>query len=92
MKVTSFFMLDIGICSHNSYSLYKSIDIIRKLIDMEFGIIFLQKIFITNDKLGELDFIIDHDDSVEVKAVFSEKSLLYQCQSVTQRCMSVCGG
>lgn len=68
--------MDIQVCSFNVCSLRKNIDIVRKLTDMKFDIIFLQETFTVDDKLGELDYIDEHYESVGVGAVFSEKSLL----------------
>ena len=67
--------MDIKICSYNCCSLVKNIDVVRELADKEFDIIFLQETFITDDKLGTLDFINENYESVAKGAVYSERSI-----------------
>ena len=67
--------MDISFTSYNCCSLSKNIDVIRKLTDLEFDVIFLQETFLIDDKLGDLDFIDERYESVGVGAKFSQKSL-----------------
>ena len=68
--------MDIKICSYNCCSLRKNIDIVRKLTDMNFDVIFLQETFVIDEKLGDLDYIDENYECVGVGAFYSEKSLL----------------
>ena len=67
---------DIKICTFNCCSLRKNIDLVRGLAASDFDIIFLQETFVTEDKLGLLDYIDENYDCFGVPAIFSEKSLV----------------
>ena len=67
--------MDIRLCSYNVCSLHKNIDVVRKLTENKYDIIFLQETFVVDDKLGEIDYIDEFYESVGVGAVYSEKSL-----------------
>ena len=82
--------MDIRVCTYNICSLRKNIDVVRKLTESKFDIIFLQETFVVNDKLGELDFIDEFYESVGVGAEYSEKSLVL-CWAVRQGGWLVCG-
>ena len=68
--------MNFSLCSYNCCSLRKNIDTVREITSMRFDIVFLQETFITNDKLGELDFIDKNYESVGVGAVYSERTLV----------------
>ena len=68
-------MFELKICSFNCCSLRKNIDLIRSLTDGCTDIIFLQETFVTEDKLGILDFIDENYECIGVPAKYSEKSL-----------------
>ena len=65
--------MDITVVSYNCCSLRKNIDVIRELADRTIDIIFLQETFLTEEKLGELDFIDENYESVGVGATYSER-------------------
>ena len=65
--------MELKVCSFNCCSLRKNINVIRKLTEEKYDIIFLQETFITDEKLGELDYIDDHYQSVGVGAKLSQK-------------------
>ena len=67
--------MDLSICSFNCCSLRKNIDIVRELALNEFDVIFLQETFLTEDKLGLLDYIDEDYECVGVGAVYSERAL-----------------
>lgn len=67
--------LNIKLCTFNCCSLRKNVDLVRCLAGSCFDIIFLQETFVTEDKLGLLDFIDENYDCFGVPATFSEKSL-----------------
>lgn len=66
---------DVKICSFNCCSLRKNIDLIRNLTDGYNDVIFLQETFVTEDRLGILDFIDENYECIGVPAKYSEKSL-----------------
>ena len=65
--------MDIRLCSYNVCSLHKNIDVVRKLTENKYDIIFLQETFVVDDKLGEIDYIDEFYESIGVGAVYSEK-------------------
>ena len=67
--------MDLKLCTFNCCSLRKNIDIIRELTDCKYDIIFLQETFITEDKMGILDFIDERYECIGVPATYSEKVL-----------------
>ena len=67
--------MDVKVCSYNCCSLRKNIDIIRKLTDMKFDVVFLQETYVVDEKLGDLDYIDEHYDSIGVGAFYSEVCL-----------------
>ena len=68
-------IMDLKLCTFNCCSLRKNIDIIRELCDNKFDIILLQETFITEDKIGILDFIDERYECIGVPATYSEKVL-----------------
>ena len=66
---------NLKICSFNCCSLRKNIDLVRHLADGCNDIIFLQETFITEDKLGILDFIDEDYECIGVAANYSERSM-----------------
>ena len=84
--------MDITVVSYNCCSLRKNIDVIRELADRRIDIIFLQETFLTEEKLGELDFIDGNYESVWVGGnVLREESCI--CGLVDQRvAWHACGG
>ena len=67
--------MKIKICSYNCCSLNKNIDIVRQLTFDKLDIIFLQETFVTDEKLGLLDFIDEKYDCIGIGAQFSNKCL-----------------
>ena len=67
--------MDVSICSYNCCSLRKNIDIVRNLTEKKYDIIFLQETFVTEEKLGQLDYIDENYESAGVGAVYSERCL-----------------
>ena len=67
--------MELKICSYNCCSLNKNIDIVRHLTSKNLDIIFLQETFVTEEKLGMLDFIDERYNSIGASAYFSEKCL-----------------
>lgn len=68
--------LNIKLCTFNCCSLRKNVDLVRGLAGSGFDIIFLQETFVTEDKLGLIDYIDENYDCFGVPATFSEKSLV----------------
>ena len=68
--------MDISFCSYNCCSLRKNIDIVRQLTEKKYDFIFLQETFVTEDKLGQLDYIDENYESAGLSAVYSEQSLV----------------
>ena len=64
-----------NICTFNCCSLRKNIDLVRMLTLNGCDLIFLQETFLTDDKLGILDFIDEEYDSVGVGARYSDKTM-----------------
>ena len=54
----------VKICTLNCCSLKKNIDLVRELTSYGYDFIFLQETFVTDDKLGILDFISEEYDCV----------------------------
>ena len=67
--------MDLKLCTFNCCSLRKNIDIVRELSNNKFDIILLQETFITEDKIGILDFIDERYECIGVPATYSEKVL-----------------
>ena len=68
--------MELKVCSFNCCSLSKNINVIRKLTEEKYDLIFLQETFITDEKLGDLDYIDDHYQSIGVGAKLSQRSLV----------------
>ena len=66
---------NLSMCTYNCCSLKKNIELIRGLTENNYDIIFLQETFITEDKLGILDFIDENYECAGVPAIFSERAL-----------------
>ena len=67
--------MDLKICSYNCCSLNKNIDIVRSLTSSNLDIIFLQETFVTDEKLGILDFVDERYNCIGAGAYFSNKCL-----------------
>lgn len=67
---------NLRICSLNCCSLRNNIDLVRNIASEGYDIIFLQETFVVEDKLGILDFVDEHYESVGVPATYSEKALI----------------
>ena len=67
--------MDLKIINFNCCSLKKNIDLIRKLTDEAFDIIFLEETLLLEDRQGDLAFIDERYESVRVGAYYSEKPL-----------------
>ena len=57
---------NLKICSFNCCSLRKNIDLVRDLTNGCNDIVFLQETFVTEDKLGILDFIDENYECIGV--------------------------
>ena len=68
--------MKLSVCSYNCCSLSKNIDIVRDLTSRQYDIIFLQETFITEDRMGELNFIDEHYNVIGCSSVYSERSLI----------------
>lgn len=68
--------MNIRLCTFNCCSLRKNVDLVRCLAGSDYDIILLQETFVTEDKLGLLDFIDENYDCFGVAATFSERSLI----------------
>ena len=66
---------NLRVCTFNCCSLTKNIDLIRELATEKYDIICLQETFITEDKLGILDYVDENYESIGVPAAYSEKAL-----------------
>ena len=64
-----------SICSYNCCSLNKNIDVVRELTDEKYDIIFLQETLVTEERMGELQFIDENYEVAGVCSVFSDKVL-----------------
>ena len=67
--------MDFSICSYNCCSLNKNIDVVRELTNERYDFIFLQETLVTEDRMGELQFIDDNYEVVGVCSVFSDLAL-----------------
>ena len=67
--------MDLKMINFNCCSLKKNIDLIRKLTDEAFDIIFLEETLLLEDRQGDLAFIDERYESVGVGAYYSEKAL-----------------
>ena len=61
-----FVIMELKLCTFNCCSLRKNIDIVRELTNNKYDIILLQKTFITEDKIGMLDFIDERYECIGV--------------------------
>ena len=52
--------MQLSVCSYNCCSLAKNIEIVRDLSSKQYDLIFLQETLVTEDRLGELNFIDEH--------------------------------
>ena len=68
--------MEFNICTYNCCSLIKNIDIVRELTKKDIDIIFLQETFITNEKLGIIDFINENYHSVGIPAYYSDNNIV----------------
>ena len=59
----------------NCCSLRKNIDLIRELASGEYDFVFLQETFVTDEKLGMLEFIDEKYECISVGATFSDNVL-----------------
>ena len=64
-----------NICTYNCCSLIKNIDIIRELTKKNIDIILLQEIFITEDKMGVINFIDEDYHIIGVPIYFSDRNI-----------------
>ena len=67
--------MELKLCTFNCCSLWKNIDIVRELTNNKYDIILLQETFVTEDKIGMLDFIDERYECIGVPAIYSEKVL-----------------
>ena len=67
--------LNLKFCTFNCCSLQKNIDIIRELTCHNYDIILLQETFVTQDKIGILDYIDEKYECIGVPAIYSDKAL-----------------
>ena len=67
--------MNFSICSYNCCSLNKNIDVIRELTNEQYDLIFLQETLVTEDRMGELQFIDENYEAVGVCSVFSDIAL-----------------
>ena len=70
-----FIIMELKLCTFNWCSLWKNIDIVRELTNNKYDIILLQETFVTEDKIGMLDFIDERYECIGVPAIYSEKVL-----------------
>lgn len=68
--------VSLKLCTYNCCSLKKNIEMVRNLTSLGYDIIFLQETFVTDDKLGILDYVDENYDCVGVGATYSDKSVL----------------
>ena len=64
-----------NVCTFYCCSLKKNIDLIRRLTALNIDFIFLQETFVTEEKLGILEYIDEGYDYVGVGATFSDRAL-----------------
>ena len=67
--------MNFSICTYNCCSLNKNIDVVRELANERYDLIFLQETLVTEDRMGELQFIDENYEVVGVCSVFSDKAL-----------------
>ena len=66
---------EIAVCTYNCCSLNKNIDAIRELTKRKYDLIALQETFITEEKIGILDYVDENYECIGVPAVYSDKVL-----------------
>ena len=74
--------MDLRICPYNCCPLNKNVDIVRELADVGYDFIFLQETLVTEDRLGDLNYIHEEYEAVGSGAVYSDRAL----QSNAGRC------
>ena len=67
--------MDLTVCSYDCCSLNKNVEVVRQLANKGYDILFLQETMITEDRLGDLDFIDENYEVVGSASVYSEKAL-----------------
>ena len=65
--------MEFSICTYNCCSLNKNIKVVRELTENNIDIVFLQETFITDEKLGIIDYIDENYSNFSNGAHFSEK-------------------
>ena len=68
--------MEFSLCSYNCCSLNKNIDVIREITNKNIDIVFLQETFITDEKLGIVDFINENYNNISVGAHYSENNIV----------------
>ena len=68
-------IMDLKLCTFNSCSLRKNINLVRKLTSDYFDIIFLQETFVLEERLGDLGFVDEDYDCIGLGATYSERTL-----------------
>ena len=69
-------MIEFSICTYNCCSLNKNIKVVRELTENNIDIVFLQETFITDKKLGIMNYIDENYSNFSFGAHFSEKSII----------------
>ena len=67
--------MDLKVINFNCCSLKKNIDVIRKLTNEGYDIIFLQETLLLEDRQGDLAFVDERYESAGIGAYYSEKAL-----------------
>ena len=67
--------MDLKICSFNCCSLSKNIDVVRDLASQDYDLLFLQETFVTDGRLGDLNFIHENYEAVGSGSVYSERAI-----------------
>lgn len=75
-------IMELSSITYNCCSLRKNIDIVRQLCLDKYDLIFLQESYVTEDKMGDINYIDESYECVGSPAIYSEKCLL----SVSGRC------
>ena len=63
------------ICTLNCCSLTKNIDVIRELSSRDYDLVFLQETFVTENRLGDLNFVDEKYEAVGSPAVYSDRAI-----------------
>ena len=67
--------MKLSICSYNCCSLSKNIDIVRQLAGETCDVIFLQETLVTEERLGDLNYIDENYNVVGSASVYSDKAV-----------------